>query len=1848
MLLEQAPNRSLQDKEIVSKNEATTSFPDSVCQNTDTSQSSANWRSGDSMAKKLFVFSAKTSVSLRLYLSSIIDYLEKEPVSKNLARNLSYTLGQRRTHFAHRVAVLAHSSGALRESLLSLPENINHDRILEPVVAFIFTGQGAQVHQMALELHQYETFAAAIRDADCILRKLGASWSLMEELNKAEDESRIHDAEISQPACTAVQIGLVLLLQAWGVTPTVVTGHSSGEIAAAFAAGFVSFEAAMAISFFRGVAARTASRIHVGQGAMLAVGIGADEAAKLVEGEEGYSTLAATNSPGSVTISGDKSAIKNIEQKAHDRGLFVRRLKVDVAYHSHHMDQAASPYLAAIQPFCSGNNLPTAAFISSVSGRREHSDAVDAQYWVRNLLSPVKYMEAVESLFPPHGENSELATDQEWPNILVEIGPHPALKNATKQTLERIYARDGGRRIGRVAYLPSLVRFHDATDDMLELAGRLFCLGVDIGFADVNKTDSANSHVVKNLPPYQWDKGVSYMHRNRMTLEKLHRGRSYDPLLGWRSPYSEGNEISFRNVFTLDDLPYLRDHRVAGEVLLPFTAFISLAIKALMADSSVAIASVSITEFHVGKTLKIEEGQHVDITTKLRPQKLGTEAFSSSTLAFEIWSWSEAAGWTAHSHGLLKAEDAGFLLESPNVGVAVELLDSGLATLEECNAQQEYTKFKKDGVHLGPSFCTMTKLWKAPGIAVHEFELHQSSLPAVAHSSPVTVKSFSPATLDTMMHSIGAIQEIDGPRPLLVPTYTRQWRLLANVSISVDAKFCVVSKLGARDEKSGSLKASFVVFLVAGGKKVPVAEIETLVMSSLAQPDEAKLAESLPDTYVPKQVPYVELLDGQSLSKMLCDTSIPQCELQNRRRMNDAGFIFLRRMIQQVQNESLFHLPPHLSKFLKWSKCLVAKCRATSDYTAECDLIAEVNGYNAAGKLLCSVGRQLPAVLRGDVDPLNIMLEDGLLWRNYEEDTATVRGSRGLAKYIRCLADVYPDMNILEIGAGTASITEHVLEAINEAIGGGTSFFQYTFTDISTGFFEKARSKLSRWTGRVAYKKLDISQDPAAQGFVLASYDLVIAANVVHATADVVATIRNVNALLKPGGKLVLLEAVQNNLPLALPFAVLPGWWLSKDKYRSKQGPLLSEDLWNSVLIDGGFSGVEGTLQDYASAEHFVAVMWSTVLPSSGKQERPDTEGARIAICPCSQEADGGGTFSRIVFDKVGSDAHIQPVPDLETDTAQFYIFLDSPQSSILSDLSPALFYRLKQTLLDAAGVLWVLPENATPDAAMIKGLFRTLRLESSARALLILENTPLTDRGATIIAQLSHWLQRKDSVAYKEQDFSVIDGMVHVLRMRPSETAKNTFAIEAGLIVKQEQSLWQDCETLRMTVDSIGSLESIYFEQVDACTRELNQDEIVVRVEAIGMNFRDLLLVLGSLPWQPPGFEGAGIVERIGSQVTDLQVGHRVFYSMSQGGWTNYARMPSWRAQRIPDALSMADAATMPVAYSTAIMCLVHIGRLQKDETVLIHAASGAVGQACVMIAQHLGAKIFVTAGTLEKRAFLAETFGIPSTRIFSSRTPKFRDAILEATDGNGVDVIVNSLSGNLLQQTWSLIAENGRFVEIGKKDLLRNNYLPLRPFDRNVTFTGFDLLKSCRKPEVMRNLLINILDLFKRDMIRPIQPVTLLPISQVVSGLRKLQGGHAVGKIVITVSQDDKVVARCPSRLHAPSGSLLHSDATYLITGGTGGIGRGLAAWMIKEGAKNVVLLSRSGPSNPEIAGLLTQFEGTSVCLRAIGCDAGSRGSLVHALEAIDDLPRVRGVVHAALYLKVRSRGQRCLYIF
>lgn len=408
---------------------------------------------------------------------------------------------------------------------------------------------------------------------------------------------------------------------------------------------------------------------------------------------------------------------------------------------------------------------------------------------------------------------------------------------------------------------------------------------------------------------------------------------------------------------------------------------------------------------------------------------------------------------------------------------------------------------------------------------------------------------------------------------------------------------------------------------------------------------------------------------------------------------------------------------------------------------------------------------------------------------------------------------------------------------------------------------------------------------------------------------------------------------------------------------------------------------------------------------------------------------------------------------------------------------------------------------------------------------------------------------------------------------------------------------------------------------------------EVAIEVVAAGLNFRDVLMAVGALDNDTadhpdgalrPGFECAGRVAALGAGVTDLQVGQPVV-ALAAHSFSSFVCTSRMLVAPMPQHLTFEEAATIPLVFLTAFYALSRVGRLARSERVLIHAATGGVGLAAVQLARLAGAEIFATAGSPEKRAFLRE-LGIH--HVFDSRSLSFADEILQRTNGQGVDVVLNSLGGEFINRSFHLLRDYGRFVEIGQRDYLENRSLGLQPFLKNLSFTLVDLRKLWQQqPELIQQLLQEVMHLFETKQCKPLRH-EVFPIAAAPEAFQQMARARHIGKLVLSLAASPATRQRA-----AVHHSALRADATYLITGGLGGIGLVLARWLVEQGARHLALVGRRGITTDVAAQAVEELRQAGAHIYVAAADVARAEPLQAVLVHIDQaLPPLRGIIHAA----------------
>ncbi|RLL93808.1 hypothetical protein CFD26_101962 [Aspergillus turcosus] len=590
------------------------------------------------------LLSANSEKALVRLVRKFTDYLSTE-THVNLAA-LAWTMAARRSVLPHRVSFsvtagldvlvkemqsqLNAAEGGQAEMGIRAKPTDRPNRILG-----VFTGQGAQWPEMGKQLLQVSPlFQQTIRDLNeaLITCPNPPAWSIESELLAAGPSSRLGEAAISQPLCTAVQIALVNLLRAAGITFAAVVGHSSGEIAAAYAAGVLTAREAILIAYYRGYHAKLASGAQGEKGGMIAVGMGVEEAMDLCDQAafRGRLYIAASNAPASVTLSGDLDAVQEAKSLLDEQGRFARVLKVDTAYHSHHMDRCAVPYHESLSE-CGIRGSPAESYggscvwVSSVYGPagKPTPNELKGRYWRNNMVQPVLFAEALRRVLADEGPF----------DLAVEVGPHPALKGPALQTMQEAIGKP----------LPYIGLLNRGQDDVAALSGALGTAWTVLGSSSPVRWEPfaaalgvhlpSVQRVIKDLPSYSWDHLQPLYRQPRMQKQYVQRRAPPHELLGVRTLDDTDSEHRWRNILKPDSLPWLRDHRFQGQVIVPAAAYCVMAVDAALAMAP--SGSIRLVEVH---DIRIQAGISMADDTQ------GVETLFSLTRTIH---YSKTTAWSA-------------------------------------------------------------------------------------------------------------------------------------------------------------------------------------------------------------------------------------------------------------------------------------------------------------------------------------------------------------------------------------------------------------------------------------------------------------------------------------------------------------------------------------------------------------------------------------------------------------------------------------------------------------------------------------------------------------------------------------------------------------------------------------------------------------------------------------------------------------------------------------------------------------------------------------------------------------------------------------------------------------------------------------------------------------------------------------------------------------------------------------------------------------------------------------------------------------------------------------------------
>jgi len=1080
-------------------------------------------------------------------VASKIDHADSDQKRAILAN-----LGSGRSHLRFRTALTLKDGDSMRDRLESnmvMRGKVGDVNFKETV--FLFTGQGAHYPQMGLTLFdRYDQFRSQIEVFDEIIRSK-MDWSLVEIL-RLESQGDLFDplakTSVAQPVLFAIQVALIRLWEGFGLTPTQVVGHSVGEFAAAVAAGVLDANDGIEIVLERG---RLMEEL-VDQGAMIAVRAPEDVVYTFLADHTGLE-LAAKNASDRLVYSGSPREVKSFEEALQIAQIECRRLPVDRAFHS----TAIAPVIEPFRKFLLGRTFrePVIPMLLNVRGDWAGGGEISAEYWVEQALSPVRFDRCAERLI------------RQGPVIGLEVGPRPVLVTQCRESEEAQSVRDS-------IWISSLSPRQSEAESVSEVMGRLYCAGLELNW---NTFFPARSHIPIALPSYPFSPDRHWIDIDRSGPLATPEGH---PLLGakFSSPLVSKDVIIFNQTVVLKNSKWLAHHTVFGNAILPAAAFIELMISALNTEGF----STLIEDFNIVAALNLSEKDCFELQTTISQT-------ADNVFSIQIFSRVDDSDWTFHASASATADKRPSLVLPETYGhFHREKIG------KDVDADVFYQQMREVGIEHDQEFRGLKTIFASQESVAAWFDSENSTALKDANDAFI----IHPALLDS------AVQVAAVPLRALgcpyLPIAARRVEILGSAKIP-DEVFVSLSR--PFNETDRELVAS--VFVLSQGDVV--ATVEDLVFTRVDPAQFGSKSKFSEYAYQMSWAPFIpnhNMLDRSIGSNSFIDSGLEAARAQLEIAKNYSEIIpminqLARRFASiavkdsQDQSEAFWNSNYEAQQQLRrYSQMLDDETTNTGRHAYAAD--ASKHSSKLEVKNICEIGerfqsdlpfkcpeldltiqfgRSLGGLLNGDIDALDLMFPRGNLSSGldfYEHSPAARAINSTLASAIKAFASELRNgekIRILEVGGGTGATTASVLSALS-----GVNF-EYCFSDISSLFTRNADDRFGHIEGFKS-EVIDIGESAGTKHRLSGQFDLVIAANVVHATIDLEVSLSNVYSMIAPGGYLTLIEAEPGQDWLEMVFGNMTGWWAFKDQRAGKNTPLLEFPEWQSILRGSGFSDI--------------------------------------------------------------------------------------------------------------------------------------------------------------------------------------------------------------------------------------------------------------------------------------------------------------------------------------------------------------------------------------------------------------------------------------------------------------------------------------------------------------------------------------------------------------------------------------------------------------------------------------------------------------------------------------------------
>ncbi|KAL4947728.1 hypothetical protein BDW69DRAFT_189927 [Aspergillus filifer] len=1857
---------------------------------------------------RLLVWSAVDQAAISKLKSAYAGFLKKKsPVMTDPSAFLDmvYTLARKRTLHSWRLYAVGRNSEDLGVSMVNSNPVQAAASAAPGSLAFIFTGQGAQYARMGYGLLALPFFQNRFEQLDRLLEDIGCEWSLLELLKNSD--APVNEPQYSQAYTTALQLAIIDYFYFIGIRPAAVVGHSSGEIAAAYCAGALSDSTALTIAFHRGRLAQRSRGTHSapGQG-MLAVAMSEQAVQSYLDRlEDGEVQIGCVNSPKSITLTGSKAHLEQIEEWLVADGVFARMLRANVAYHSRFLDTIGDDYLQALSgiprepdgdKFRHRRLLP---MVSAVTGTIISAKTLcDPAYWVRNMVSQVNFSAAVGLLSklsnkPPRKQLGPVPQSLSGINILLEVGPHSTLQGP----IQDILAHATDQLHERISYSHALHRQKHAGYSILETVGYLWSRGYPIDLLKANCLSQSPRAIRTDLPAYPFNHTQRHWFEDRLSTAFRFRRHAPHELLGALTPDSNVFESRWRNILHLDKLPWLEDHRITGNILLPAAAMLTMVIEAarqlqVSSDHGQTISSFEFRNVRFLNVLQVPTAQGLETSVVLSTTNSSyKDIYTKKTwYGFRIFSYGREC--VEHSSGtigvvvqLQKGENNANHQSEQTVTQAFET-----ESFEKTDIKELYTAIHTNGVNYGPVFQVLHNLrLDDNGVAISE--IRPCSDKAQIENKLLNYWNYPlhPSMMDGLFQLVFAALSGGGSGypAAMVPSYLGKMVLFnkneancATCSGVGHESFLAYNKsafLGYRGTES-------TVLAICSSSKRLACFMEryqtTFVSSPSASSSNGAFGQARELRLLSSVIwqPDLSLLTNQQLGR-LCEVARAGHDDND---SDDANW-HLNLLIQYYVRFALQHAPPAvgfsavlpggiagmlqpiLASLEEMNPHMPVEVRKKQSYIQESPrfrqaLEDKLSAVNSVAKFYISLGQRLMRRLVSENERQNIAPQlqveasveapvegHGLFMELLQEQLNSSQILKPLKIFMDLLVHKSPLLKLMHIGWKGDSDPGRFARMLSGSTHGTWPWVRYDYVGLSEEGFVQADPAFTDRFG-------DINKTPHDLG--RHQYDLVIATQLLYMTPNPEETLNRIREFLKPttrGGYLVLHGISLTHHPRAGLAAILGSEWLSSHG----NSPYCAESELNRMLVRSGFTGIDVLIPDTVDPRfrETSTVIARTMIEQIGHSLSANDQCIVIII---DGKSNTQQAFARRLVSAIARECDMEMqvcISSLSvavttgTLKGKFCLSLLDYHRPFFTTLTPSEFELLKQALFMAGGFLWVsggVGNPQLPEFHLVDGLARSLRSENSMLRFVRLAIANCDSKSEAYVITVLREVITSPSLDEMELEYEELDGVLQIGRVVQSQHMNRVIRDQiAGCHHRATVTLGQDGISLQTRIPQPGegslllTSDGFLLEEATKPTKGLEADEILVQVHTLGISHQDYLIASGHLNSTDFLSVCVGIVHDAGAS-SGFAVGEQVLVSYPAVGRT-WLKCPASSATSLPQNVSFASAAALLAEMLPAIYALYYMVRLEIGDTVLVQCPSGdenGIAHAADLVAKYLGANMIQH-----------QSLGTNSAR--------------------GVDVVLyHDSSSTSLDIALDALAHCGTLI-IASAGIAMCQHHQEMAAAKSITIATVDLAQvHHQRPARIQKLLRLFVSIYLQAQecngatteSTQKNRVRVYKASELSTALESMKKGHCFGPSAVDFTpgqsvsvksfpaltlfspaemRESKLIVTEIQALVAPRPfSEFDPHATYVVAGGFGGLGRSICRWMVSQGARHLLILSRSGNRNESARELIEELSSLDARVYAPECDISQTDSLRKVLAECDavGLPRIRGCIQCTMVLR------------